>query len=97
MKMRARFAKWLRHSIAYGLGVTAVYLIIAKRSSYTDISAQSGYIGQLQVAQIPNEIAVEACKKLERALPECPVVLRVKAAGEMEYLFGDGRQKVRFR
>lgn len=74
--------------------LVAAALGVAKRSSYTDISDQSGYIGQLQVAQIPDEIAVEACKKLERALPECPVVLRVKAAGEMEYLFGDGRQKV---
>lgn len=67
---------------------------IANRKTYTDITKENNYQEQLQVAEIPGELAVSSCLEMEKTLPELPVILRVRFLGEVEYLFGTSRQKV---
>lgn len=52
---------------------------------------------QLQVAEIPGDMAVRECSELQTVLPGCPVVLCVEALEDVEYLFLAGRQKVCIR
>ena len=66
---------------------------VSKRATYTDLTAQEGYLNQLQVAELTKEPAGYACEAMREALPESPVIAKVKVTGGYEPLFGAGRQK----
>lgn len=82
------------------IGGTMLMIIAAgafgavNRKTYTEITKEKNYLEQLQVAEIPGELAVSSCSEMEKNLPALPIILRVQFLDEVEYLFGTSRQKV---
>ena len=74
--------------------LVACYGIYEKRT-YTDVTRDASYLETVYVAEIPENFALSCCAELERTLPEAPLVMKVSAVEELEYLAGTGRQKVR--
>lgn len=77
--------------------IAAMALGIAKRQTYTDFVKQENYLAQLQVAELPERLAENACAAMSRSLPDSAIILRVEVTGEMEHLFHAGRQKAVIR
>lgn len=89
----------MKRRILAGLTV-AVILAFAgfglfKRQSYTDIQAEENWLEQMQVAELPERQALLDAERLAQTLPEAPFILRVRVLEDVEFLFGDSRQKVR--
>lgn len=66
---------------------------IAKKQTYTDLTKQENYLEQLQVAELTENIAERQCFVMQQSLPNAPIILRIKATGEIEHLFQVDRQK----
>lgn len=66
---------------------------IVKRQTYTDMTKQEDYLTQLQVGELPENIAERQCDIMEQSLPEAAIILRVEVTGELEHLFRADRQK----
>ncbi len=67
---------------------------MAKRTTYTDITAQDNYPRLLQSAVLTEDAAVSCCKEMPDMLAGAPVVIKGKVTGELEQLFGNTRQKI---
>ncbi|MBO5056193.1 MAG: hypothetical protein J6C64_07560 [Lachnospiraceae bacterium] len=81
-------------SLTAGVILAAAAFGIVKRQSYTNLAEQGNYMEQLQVAEIPEKLAIRSCSELAEKLPDAPIILRVRAEEEIEHLFQTGRQKV---
>lgn len=77
-----------------GIILAAALFGMIKRRTYTNLQEQENYLEQLQVAELPEEIAENTCTLMRQSLPEANIILRVKVTGEIEHLFGVDRQKV---
>lgn len=65
------------------------------RGSYTDFTAQEGYVNSCKVGEIPEQICISDCNDLKESLPEVPIVLKVTPTQDLELLFRAARQRVR--
>lgn len=65
---------------------------IWKRSTYTDTLRQPDALETAQVGELPEEYAKQAASEMESELPNCNIILRIKATGEFVPEFGVGRQ-----
>lgn len=70
---------------------------IVKRQTYTDLVGQENYLAQIQVAELTEDIAEQACAAMSQSLPEAAVILRVEVTGEIEHLFQADRQQAVIR
>ena len=75
--------------------LACMVLGIVKRRSYTNITAEENYMNKLQVALLPEQIAITACEELQEILPSAPIVMQVKTVGELENVFYTSRQRVK--
>ena len=67
---------------------------MAKRATYTDITAQDNYMDGLQTAVLPEEMVISCCADMPAMLSEAQTVIKAKVVGELEQLFHNTRQKV---
>ena len=86
--------RYLLHGLAICVIVGLAIFGRVKGNSYTDLRKEENYIEQLMVAELPEEIAIDACGDMLEDLPNSPIILRVIPTEEMEHLFRTGRQKV---
>lgn len=75
--------------------LACMVLGIVKRGSYTNITAEENYMNKLQVALLPEQIAITACEELQEILPSAPIVMQVETVGELENVFYTSRQRVK--
>lgn len=68
---------------------------VVKRGTYTDITLDNAYLDDIYVAQIPEELCVSDCERLEMELPSVSEIVRVTALRDVEHLAGTSRQLVR--
>ncbi len=73
--------------------LAAMALGIAKRQTYTDFAKEENYLSQIQVGELPENIAESQCAILYQELPDSAIILRVKVTGDIEHLFQVDRQK----
>lgn len=66
---------------------------IIKRQTYTDMTKEEYYLAQLQVGELPENIAEVQCDRMRQSLPEAPLIIRVEVTGEIEHSFKVDRQK----
>lgn len=84
----------IRGIITVGIVLGLAAYGIAGRTTYTDITQEENYLDQLFVAEIPEQYAKSGCEDLKRALPQCPIILRVETAGGLEHGFHNDKQRV---
>lgn len=77
--------------------IAVLALGIVKRQTYTDLVKQENYLAQLQVAELPERLAENACAVMSESLPDSAIILRVEVTGEIEHLFHADRQKAVIR
>ena len=80
--------------IVFGIISLAAAFGLYKRQTYTDITKLSDYMNSFAVAQLSEKMAIEECEKLEKLLPESPIILKVHAVEPVEHLFKISQQKV---
>lgn len=80
--------------IVLGIISLAAVFGLYKKQTYTDVAKFPGYINSFAVAQLSEKMAIEECEKLEKILPESPIILKVYAVEPIEHLFKISRQKV---
>lgn len=80
-----------------GVFLAVMALGIVKKQTYTDLAKQENYLAQVQVAELPERIAENACAVMSQSLPNSAIILRVEVTGEIEHLFQVGRQKAVIR
>ena len=88
MKMR------LHASVTMGIVAVLAVFGMVKRTTYTNLTQEENYLDQLVVAEIPDQYAISSCEELEKVLPECEIILRVKVLGELEHEFYNDKQLV---
>ncbi len=66
---------------------------IVKKQTYTDLARQENYLAQIQVGELPENIAESQCATLYQKLPDSAIIIRVKVTGDIEHLFQVDRQK----
>lgn len=93
-KMVGKAGRRLMIPLTAGVILAAAALGIVKKQSYTNLTEQGSYMEQLQVAEIPEKLAIRSCSEMALELPDAPIILRVRAEAEIEHLFQTGRQKV---
>lgn len=69
----------------------AVFGLI-NRFTYTDITSEPGYLEYFQVAEISEEACLFTVSEMREALPQAPVIVRVRPTAEIEYMFSTARQ-----
>lgn len=62
-----------------------------------DLSGQENYLAQIQVAELPENIAEKEYTDISQSLPNSAIILRIEVSGEIEHLFGVDRQKAVIR
>lgn len=77
--------------------IAAMAFGIVKRQTYTDLVKQENYLAQIQVAELPERIAENACAVMSQSLPDSAIILRIEVTGEIEHLFHADRQKAVIR
>ena len=77
--------------------IAAMAFGIVKRQTYTDLVKQENYLAQLQVAELSERIAKNACTVMSQNLPDSAIILRVEVTGEIGHLFQADRQKAVIR
>ena len=83
------------YTIVIILVITAAALFgTYKRQTYTDYSSMPDYLNYFAVAQLSESMAATECEKLENALSDVPIILKVHAVEPLENLFRVSRQKV---
>ena len=89
----------MKYRILAGVTLVVIFTFacfgISRRKSYTDIRNEENYLNQMQVAELPEKFVLEDCERLVQILPNVPFILRVQVLGDVEFLYGDSRQKVR--
>lgn len=70
---------------------------IVKRQTYTDITSESNYLDNLNVALIREKSVLSCCDLLYKEIKKLPIVLKVECVEEREYVFSAGHQKVRVK
>ncbi|MBR4058464.1 MAG: hypothetical protein IKK03_01320 [Lachnospiraceae bacterium] len=80
--------------IVFGIISLAAAFGLYKRQTYTDITKLPDYMNSFAVAQLSEKMAIEECEKLEKLLPESPIILKVHAVEPVEHLFKISQQKV---
>ena len=88
--MKARYL----YSFAFGVVILAGIFGRIKRNTYTDFLKEENYMEGTMVAELPEEIAINAFSEMIDQLPKSPIILRVLVTGDIEFTFKDGRQKV---
>lgn len=68
---------------------------IIKRQTYPDITSQNNYLDNLQVALLSESLVTVQCEMLEEAIPNVPIIVKVKAIEEIKHSFGISQQKVK--
>lgn len=88
--------KWrMMFGITIGIILAAGVFGVVKKQTYTNVTSEKNYLDMVQVALLPEQMAENACKMLEESVPKAPIVLKGKAIGEREFLFHQGRQKIK--
>ena len=75
------------------LFLSAAVFGLVYRRTYTDVTAEENYLEQLDAAEMPGELCVNACTYLKDVFTAAPVILRVTVTGEMENYFYVSQQK----
>ena len=70
---------------------------LVKKQSYTNIVDENNYAIGMKVAEITDDIATEECLKMEKLLPDSPIILCVQATEDAEHLFYLDRQRVKIQ
>lgn len=89
--------KRMVYGVTFGVILAAAIFGMIKRRSYTDITKEDTYLEQIQVAVIPEKIAVTACEEMEKSLIEVPIIAQVEVIGNIEHLFSVSQQRVKIR
>ena len=87
--------KKILHMVTLTILISSGIFGFIKKQSYTDLRKLDNYLEQLNVAVMPEDLAVNACQRMADSLPDCSIILRVTAISDVEHLFWSGRQKVR--
>lgn len=77
-----------------GICVFSMICGIGMKSTYTDITADSDYTGNMKVAELPEELAKSVTDNMKNILPESKYIIRAKATGEERHIFHLFMQKV---
>lgn len=85
--------KFILYILPLCIFLGAMILGIVKRQTYEDFTNQEGYLIETKVAEFPESLIEETCKSMREELPKSPVILRVEAVGEIEFLHRMCRQK----
>ncbi len=75
--------------------VAAAIFALMERQTYTNRTASSDFMQSIQVAELPEPLAKSTAQEMREVLPQSPMVVRVEATGQREYLFGIKQQQVR--
>lgn len=66
----------------------------SQRGSYTNITNEDNFMEQFSVAILPDDLASDLTDIWREELPKANIILRVKALGEIDYLFNINVQRV---
>lgn len=66
----------------------------SKKQTYTDITSEENYLDKMYVALLPEELTISDCKRLEEEMQHAPIVVKGKAIGTREEVFGTSQQKI---
>ena len=87
---------WFPALVILALIVAALTGLIC-RQTYTDVTAEENYTDNVLVAEMPGALCENACALGREFYPTAPVILRVRAVGEIEDYYGVSQQKVQIR
>lgn len=65
---------------------------LVNRFTYTDLTSEPNYLEYFQVAEISEEACLYTLSEMREALPQAPVIVRVRPTAEIEYMFSTARQ-----
>ena len=65
---------------------------LVNRFTYTDLTSEPDYLEYFQVAEISEEACLYTLSEMREALPQAPVIVRVRPTAEIEYMFSTARQ-----